>query len=194
MQTHQDSKDQAAGGTSVTQPHSVPGSYPRWVQAVCCEGTATNAIKIKQMLMLRGRCWILAPVLPTLTNPGESLLVFCLPELLSVADLNELGVVCSFMEHTCDLLFSLYLRIKSDIWSVPNSELLAFLTWEKTSACMISWTLWWDWWNAMLMAPKLSWHLNNWIDPTSPPSNSAWALSPNEQETWVTLIWLGVSC
>jgi len=67
-------------------------------------------------------------VLLTLNNPGESVLVFCLPELLSVADLNELSVVCSFIEHTCAFLFSLYLRIESDIRSVPNSELLAFLT------------------------------------------------------------------
>lgn len=54
--------------------------------------------------------------------------MFCLPELLFVADLNELRVVCSFMEHTYAFLFSLYLRIESDIRSVPNSELLAFLT------------------------------------------------------------------
>ena len=70
----------------------------------------------------------LAPVLLTLNNPGESSLVFCLPELISVADLNELSVVCSFIEHTYAFLFSLYLRIESDIRSVPNYELLAFLT------------------------------------------------------------------
>lgn len=68
------------------------------------------------------------PVLLTLNNPGESSLVFCLPELNYVADLNELSVVCSFIEHTCAFLFSLYLRIESDIQSVPNSELLVFLT------------------------------------------------------------------
>lgn len=54
--------------------------------------------------------------------------MFCLPELLSVAGLNELSVVRSFIEHTYAFLFSLYLRIESDIWSVPNSELLAFFT------------------------------------------------------------------
>lgn len=91
------------------------------------EGKVTNR-KMKQNWFSETGVGYLVPIALTLTNPGESLLVVCLPELLFVADLNELGVVCSFMEHTYAFLFSLYLRIESDIRSVPNSELLAFLT------------------------------------------------------------------
>lgn len=66
------------------------------------------------------------PVPVLLPNPGESSLVLCLPQLGSVAGLNELSVVCSFIEHSCAFLFSLYLKIESDFRSVPNSELLVF--------------------------------------------------------------------
>lgn len=48
---------------------------------------------------------------PTQGNPW---LVLCLPEVASVAGLNELSVVCSFIEHSRAFLFSLDLKIESD--------------------------------------------------------------------------------
>lgn len=114
---------------------------PRWVPALP-QGLAQPGpaqVSAAELLRREGkRCenkpaadaetkWAFSvPVL--LPNPGESLLVLCLPQLASVAGLNELSVVCSFIEHSCASLFSLYLKIKSDFRSVPNSELLVFLT------------------------------------------------------------------
>lgn len=144
----------------------------RWVQPV--KGRES---KNETELLLRDRCWIFSTYYTDLDQP-RGILACGLPARAAFCCWLEWARCCLLFHGTYyAFLFSLYLRIESDIRSVPNSELLAFLTWEKPSACLrlISWTLWWDWWNAMLMAQKLSWHLKEWIDPTSPP-NSAWAL------------------